>query len=184
MSQQTFDNLDTLAAVRTVLNANAADALSKGETSDQAMASNVDFASGKGVQFDGGDVNKSYEENEVTITLTPQTTGTIALNNDVLAYTRNGREVSITGSINVASVSSPVGLEYIVLGSLPFSIATLTKRAGRVGFSVTTLDGATPGAIACLGIDGTNEIRMYKDASTVASGLNIYISFTYFTDAA
>lgn len=52
MTQQTFDNLDTLAAVRSVLNANALDALSKGETTAQSIASDLVFADDKKVELE------------------------------------------------------------------------------------------------------------------------------------
>jgi hypothetical protein len=62
-----------------------------------------------------------YEEGTWTATLTPGSSGTITVNNatSVNRYTKIGQLVTITATIQVSSVSSPVGR--LALGGLPFS---------------------------------------------------------------
>ena len=80
----------------------------------------------------GGDTSSNllddYEEGLHTATLTPTTSGSITLNasGDTLSYIKIGSFVSVTGKLNVASVSSPVGAINI---SLPFTSASLTDEA-------------------------------------------------------
>lgn len=134
MSQQTFDNLDTLAAVRTVLNANALDALSQGETTDQAIASNLNFASGKGLQFDGGTVLTAYETGTWTPTL--ETSGTdfdaIGYNVQNGTYQRVGNTVYGQGRIRTSSVTKGSATGTIRIGGLP-----ITPSASYPSYSCT-----------------------------------------------
>ena len=62
-----------------------------------------------------------YEEGTWTATLTPDTSGTITVNNatSVNRYTKIGQLVTITATIQVSSVSSPLGR--LNIGGLPFS---------------------------------------------------------------
>ncbi len=171
-------------AVNGAVNANAADALSKGETSDQAMASNVDFTSGKGVQFDGGTVLTDYEEGEFVITVTPKTSGSFTLTNDTFSYTKIGRLVTITGQFNIASSSSPVG-DSITIGPLPFASANLTDAAGRASISIsynippTPLNSVLPSWLN----ESSTVFEATIDASTITATDQFYLSFSYVTSA-
>ena len=118
-----------------------------------------------------------YEEGTYTATLTPGTSGTITLNSnyDTLAYTRVGRLVTITGQIQVFSVSSPVGTYFYL--NLPFTPADLTELAGRGGFMLNYQYAA----VAASWEEGTSNLYIWKSAATVASPDNLFISFSYFT---
>jgi hypothetical protein len=84
---------------------------------------------GKGIDFSANthapgmtsELLNWYEEGTWTPTLTPNTSGsiTIASPTNSLNYTRIGRLVTLTGRINVSSVSSPLGL--LILGGFPFA---------------------------------------------------------------
>jgi hypothetical protein len=91
--------------------------------------------------LDSSDANTLdfYEEGLWTATLTATTSGTITINTgfDSMAYIRIGRMVFIQGTIELSSVSSPVGT--LRLGGLPFAqAADLTDRADRGGGAIVT----------------------------------------------
>ena len=62
-----------------------------------------------------------YEEGTWTGTLTPLTSGSITMNASIQTggYTRVGRQVTVTGTFNVSSVSTPLGR--LRLSGLPFT---------------------------------------------------------------
>ena len=75
-----------------------------------------------------------YEEGIYTPTITANGGGTISLhgNGDKLSYTKIGRLVTVHGTLQVDSVSSPSGDVNI---SLPFTAANLDAQAGRTAGS-------------------------------------------------
>lgn len=78
-----------------------------------------------------------YEEGTWTITITPETSGTVTMEStrDLCAYTKIGRIVHVHAYIEIASVSSPVGdLRF----SLPFTSAQLSESAGMSVGSLMT----------------------------------------------
>jgi hypothetical protein len=94
----------------------------------------------RSVQFPSAQVPSSdpnalddYEEGWYTATLTPAG-GSITLTNNRLNYTKIGRLVTITGEINVSSVSSPTD---DVSLNLPFQNAQSTNRSARTRCYVT-----------------------------------------------
>jgi len=140
-----------------------------------------------GVYLGGtGSANKldDYEEGLFTPTTTPATSGTITLSSagDRLSYTKVGRLVTISGMINVSSVSSPVG-SYVHINNLPFTIQALEDTAGRSGQPITFGDNSagTYVSVGTIALTGSTQIRVYRDASTVAAGDDFYVSYSYFT---
>jgi hypothetical protein len=141
-----------------------------------------------GVYLGGADAAANllddYEEGLFTPTTTPATSGTITLNTngDRLSYTKVGRLVTISGMINVGSVSSPVG-SYVHINNLPFTIQALEDTAGRSGQPITfgDNDAGTYTAVGTIALTGAAQIRVYIDASTVAAGDDFYVSYSYFT---
>ena len=69
-----------------------------------------------------------YEEGDFTPTLTASSSGTITTTDRRGRYVKVGRQVTIVGYINVASVSSPVG--DLRLGGFPFAAASDSDGAG------------------------------------------------------
>jgi len=112
-----------------------------------------------GLKLDNQDADAntldSYEEGLWTATLTSTTSGSITINSgfDSMAYIRIGRMVFIQGTIELSSVSSPVGT--LRLGGLPFVQANdLTDRADRGGgaiVTVTELSSASTDGVYCHG---------------------------------
>jgi hypothetical protein len=167
-------------------------------TGDQTLSTGnlVIGTSGKGIDFSAtpstgtSELLADYEEGLITATATPSTSGSITLKStsDTLQYTRIGRQVTVSGMLDVSSVSSPVG--YLII-NLPFSINDLTENSGRSAASVL-MDGtvsAVPNAFYGIGIEGTSEFRIYvsnSGTSVAATAANqvkadtaIWISFVY-----
>lgn len=115
-----------------------------------------------------------YEEGTCQITLTPAS-GSITLKttNDVFSYTRVGRLVTVTGSLAVASVSTPSGT--VTLGGLPFTIANLTESSGN---------GAAPywhyGDFVGYFNEGGTTVTLSDDGSTYGANHVLYMTFSYF----
>lgn len=139
--------------------------------------------SGKGIDFSANshaagmtsELLNWYEEGTYTATLTPSTSGSILMVSafDLVQYTRIGRLVTVSAQIRIDSVSSPVGT-YIKL-NLPFTIASLSELAGRGGGCVNYNGTVIP----MFWETGNNFVYLSKNASTAATGQDIYFSFSY-----
>ena len=149
---------------------------------------NLVASSGVGIDFGSGDILDTYEEGTHTTTLTPSTSGTITLNssNDRIGYTRVGDLVTITGTINLSSVSSPVG-NYIGM-SLPYAIANMSETAGGLAGAAVVFGAAgNSGDYSWLLTDGDSVARLYKTtgvnpvatAADFSGDESIYVNFTY-----
>lgn len=140
--------------------------------------------SGKGIDFSAtsgtgtSELFDDYEEGTFTATLTPNTSGTITPDSfDSLAYTKVGRQVTITGQVGVASVASPVGTYFDL--NLPFAIGGLTDLAERSSGAAFDVNNSV--LLPMRTVSGS-AIRVYVDCSTIATGRAFVFSFTYFTD--
>ena len=119
-----------------------------------------------------------YEEGTFTAILTPSTSGTITLNATYASffYTKIGRQVMVSGTAIVNSVSSPVG--NVRLEGLPFTsnVAVSNIQAANIAYydnSATFIFAA-----AYMG-NNVSRITTSIDASTVAAGDEIYFTHTY-----
>lgn len=153
---------------------------------------------GKGIDFSAdpsaagmtSELLDDYEEGLVTATVTCGTSGTVTLKStsDTLQYTRIGRQVTVSGMLDVSSVSSPVGYAAI---NLPFAINDLTENAGR-SVGTVIMDGTVsvaPNGFHAIGIEGTSQMWIFVSNSGTAlsaTGANqmkadtaIWINFTY-----
>ena len=156
-------------------------------TGDQTIVAGnlVIGTAGKGIDFSAdpsaagmtSELLDDYEEGLHTTTLTPSTSGTITLTGggtDALGYTKIGRVVTITGYIEVASVSSPVGT--LVRMSLPFTVLN-SFYPSRFGGAVN----AQGALIVYDGAQNTAFINLRVDASTMSAGKYFFVSFSYIT---
>lgn len=118
-----------------------------------------------------------YEEGTYTATLTPATSGTIPLNSsfDTLAYTRVGRLVTIIGQIQIFNPSLPIGAYFTL--NLPYPTSDLTELGGRGGFTLNYQSSAVPVNWE----ESGSIVYVMKNAATVATSDNLYLSFSYFT---
>jgi hypothetical protein len=124
-----------------------------------------------------------YEEGTWTPTLTPNTSGsiTIASPTNSLNYTRIGRLVTLTGRINVSSVSSPLGL--LILGGFPFTSGpsiSNTSGAGAVYADSLTSAAALSMRIAENATGGIIATPNQGDAAPlIQADTSLYINIAY-----
>ena len=150
-----------------------------------------------GITFNGdtaaANALDDYEEGTHTATITP-TGGSVTMNSSVddLAYVKIGRQVTVTGMITVASVSSPTGYFNI---SLPFSIGSWggsygNRCTGSLWINPKTGGGNVADYIV-YGIQGESQFRVYlgdttsiqaDSAQTLYATVDIILSITYLTN--
>jgi hypothetical protein len=98
-----------------------------------------------------------YEEGTVTVTLTCGTSGTVTLNINTLSYTKVGRMVTVTGLLNVSSVSSPVGV--LTLNGLPFACANGNQFYSAIAvYGLNLINTATTTLTGYVNINATTAI--------------------------
>ena len=179
--QVQFVNGESASTHRGKQNANALDTLSQSETTDQDLASNVNFATGKGPSYN----SKSYLPvfGNYTATITTETSGTITVSpaSQTLQYHKTGYGVMITGGISISAISSPVGT-YVEV-NIPFSVYDGTGFGGRSGGSCTYFDGSGMSNLPTLAFESATAIRVYIDASTLSVGDFLNFGTLYFTGA-
>ena len=148
-------------------------------------AANIAFDSGYGIDFSAtsgtgtSELLDDYEEGESgALTMTPQTSGTITLNTnyDTFKYTKIGDRVTISGQFVVSSVSSPVGAKVTL--PLPFTSASgVSKRAGTAAYYYT--GGGVETLIPCGVSEGSTNLTIHLDASTIVAGHEFWFDVTY-----
>ena len=131
-----------------------------------------------------------YEEGDFTPTMTPSSSGSINLANNVdrLAYTKVGRLVHIHGLLETTSKSSPVG-NIINIASLPFTPVDATEYSGRAGGCISCQNVAGTSGFTVQPyyiLEGAAVIYLKVDASTVHPGgspsyTQFYFDITYIT---
>jgi hypothetical protein len=121
-----------------------------------------------------------YEEGTFIATLAPSTSGTITIDplTHSLAYTKIGRQVTVTGFLQVSAISSPVGGN-VVLGGLPY--VSQNSFGGRTTASVTFYDAPSyPASVLATALgQNSSTLDIVKDASTVGVNDEFYINLTY-----
>jgi hypothetical protein len=131
-----------------------------------------------------------YEEGTYTVTFTPSESGSVTLGNNTAAYTKIGRMVTVTGFIEVSSVSSPTGSH--IQMNLPFTVADTDAAfsSGSVEFNVLGSSKAANIAWATLSrntatvqiYDGSiNSVGTGSFATYIVASTNGRFSITYFT---
>jgi hypothetical protein len=138
--------------------------------------------SGQGIDFSAtpgtgtSELLTDYEEGTSTVTLTPGT-GSITLTANTINYTRIGRQVTITGRINVSAISSPSGT--LVLAGLPFTV-----NAGIIGAVSNYASGLASVADGNVMADswlGTNTVLNFSvDANQITTNTYLRLGFSYF----
>ena len=152
-------------------------------------AGNLVLDNGYGIDF-SATVNSSgtvtheildhYEIGTFAGTIAPASSGsyTLASTADLLNYTRIGRQVLITGELQVSAISSPSG-NHLTLSGLPFTIAATTDLTERsTGMTLIYPSGGVPNVCAVYAYSGTS-VDILKDASVVGVGTSVTFQFTY-----
>ena len=156
-------------------------------------------ASGAGITFPASvsassDANTldDYEEGDVALGATTTIqggSGTVTINTGTsfIKYTKIGRQVTITGTLIVSSVSSPTG--NITIRGLPFSAGTNSNSAVSIysyGYAATmttnVVGSMNTGAadITLQKTNGTGSVAVLS--SDMQAGVNIIFSTSYFTN--
>jgi hypothetical protein len=156
---------------------------------------NLIVASGQGIDFSAtpgtgtSELLADYEEGTYTATLTPSG-GSITLSGsaNTMAYTKIGRQVTVTGKLIVSSVSSPTGTVDV---NLPFAIANLTgQAAGASGAMSAYFTVSTPlNGFLILANESTSAFTIVTGTSTVhgnsapqfQADTEVQFTVTYFT---
>jgi hypothetical protein len=153
-----------------------------------------DLYLGGGLYVGGtGTANKldDYEEGLHEATLTPSTSGSVALGGteNTLSYVKIGNLVNVQGALGVNVPSSPVG--YIKI-SMPFTAASLLENADNSACSlfINNVNSATVGDFIGYVLNGTSELRIFLGDTTYAeadsaqqlrSGTSITLNVSYRT---
>lgn len=148
----------------------------------------LEFEPNGGVRFDSSIVSATsesetldhFERGRKSVTATPETSGTISLSGDDLYVSRVGRAVMLSGKITVSAVSSPVG-GYINIGTLPITCGSYSNDPAAAGGGALYWNGASYSVVPYRIEEGSDEIRVFVDASTITSGDTISLSIIYHT---
>lgn len=150
--------------------------------------------SGKGIDFSANtnapgmtsELFTWYEEGTWTPVLTPFGGGSITLSSpaDSMRYTRIGRLVTLTGLINVSSVSTPTG--DLRLTGLPFSIGGSSAGSLSVfNFGTTStvtayqvlVDGSNTNTVFIRGMNNGSQVTTISD--NIQAGSGMYFTLQY-----
>ena len=150
----------------------------------------VRIQSGGGISFNGdtaaANALDDYEEGTWTMALTCGS-GSVTQSNAAGNYTKIGRQVTLTGYADVASISSPSGL--LTIGGIPFNnvsngtgfYTAVAVQGSNWVSSVTDLYGSLSGNnLYIFGFSSGNQTAV-ADKLQVGSAININVS--YFTAA-
>lgn len=124
---------------------------------------------------------QSYQLASYTASITPETSGSIALDAsaNTPAYTISNKLITIQGMLLISSVTTPIG-SYVKI-SLPYPIASFNGSAGQFGGSVLFYDGATARVLPFEGNAPNSFINVFVGANTLANGHYLKFSFSYLT---
>ncbi len=94
---------------------------------------------------------------------------------DTIAYTRQGQEVTVTGRVDVLSVSALTG-SFFNIDGLPFSAVNTAGRGGNSSGSATyfVAGGGAVEAVGAIMLENSTSFRIYFDGATVQAGDSIY----------
>jgi len=137
-------------------------------------------------QVASSDVNTldDYEEGLFDVTFTCAS-GTATLDYTRLAYTKIGRQVTVTGQLQVSGVSTPTGA--VTMGNLPFPIVSLIQRAQFISTLVQSenLAGTPAGIVVASSGSGasvsTLTLALFNDNvySDLGTSLQANSKFTF-----
>jgi hypothetical protein len=172
------DATNSRVGVGTVSPAEKLDVVGKIKVSDNIVIG----TSGKGIDFSAtsgsgtSELLADYEEGTSTVTLTPGS-GSITLTANTINYTKIGRQVTITGRINVSAISSPSGT--LVLAGLPFTVNA--GIIGAVSIYATGLVVPTQNNVMADSWLGSDTVINFSvDANQITASTFLRLGFSYF----
>lgn len=124
------------------------------------------------------------ELNTFASTITPSTSGTVTLSNDILSYTRVGRKVHCQGLLKVTAVAAPVGQIKV---ALPFAAAAGAHSHSAISVHIYNAAATWAGSASGNVEAGTAFAYIYEfvggtlaaAAGKLQAGTEIYLSFEY-----
>ncbi|CAB4123715.1 hypothetical protein UFOVP48_68 [uncultured Caudovirales phage] len=150
-----------------------------GTTVSPSGSGNIVPAAAKGVNFTGNtgaagvtsQLLTWYEEGTFTAGMTASTSGTITLNASfqTLRYTRIGRQVTVTGQLNVTSVASPVGI--LKITGLPFTSASGAINSPGISVLATGLAATATTSIVGIVDAAATTATLYKYSAGAVTNL-------------
>ena len=116
----------------------------------------------------------AYEEGTWTATMAPSSGGTITLNLTEGRYTRVGRQVTLVGFFQVASITgAPTGI--ISISGLPYNNGSATSNYTAVSIYANTLASGATTFIQGIVVPSTNYINLYRYINGASSDVAPYI---------
>lgn len=140
------------------------------------------------VQNASADANTldDYEEGDWTAAMSALGGGSIILSVSAMAYTKKGREVTVTGTVTVSAVSAPSG--QLRITGLPFTCGAGAKFDAPVSIHPNGLTTSATTAIVGHVVNNSSAIAIWKYqnggiidvAADVQAGTTLKIAATYF----
>lgn len=177
--------IDAFIAIRTDIN---------GAEVGRFVSTGYKPISGKGLDFSNvtpaagmtSKVLTNYEEGTWTPALSASTSGTITINSASGLYTRIGRQVTVTGYVDITSVAAPIGS--LLMTGLPFACGSALGNRSAVSVHVTGLAATAVTSVVGRIVAGESQLRIdkYSAGSTAAMAADVinttvfHFSATYF----
>lgn len=152
--------------------------ISVGNATPSASGAGITFPATQSPSTDANTLD-DYEEGTWTPGLTPGTSGSITLTTPSMTYRKIGNTVRLGGSVNVASISSPVGI--LKVTSLPFNPSVDTAVAAETAY----FDAGTPGnSVQGHVVGGSSQAYLYwvtagTPSATLANSARAGSVFTF-----
>ena len=162
---------------RARFNSTGAFVLQGGNTSANGVG--ITFPATQSASSDANTLD-DYEEGTFTVGLTPDVSGSITVNTsyNTLSYTKIGRLVTVTGRIQISSVSSPVG-NALTMTALPFAAAAGTEDSAYTALTVVVYNGSgyvtIPGRTAV----SSTTVTLYPTVASITNSYLFIFGFTY-----
>ena len=119
-----------------------------------------------------------YEEGTWTPTATPATSGTITVGSpNLCSYTKIGRVVTVSGLLEVSSVSTPIGASVTIGGLIFTSNSETNQRSAGTAVCVNLTSGTV--STTCLIVSSATSFIVQINASLFQAASQIYFQLTY-----
>ena len=174
--------LDVVGAISATTTGKVGTTLGVGAATPSASGAGITFPATQSASSDANTLD-DYEEGTFDVTITASTSGTVTLYTAVnsLAYTKVGRLVTVTGLIQISSVSTPVG--GVSINGLPFAVGNLAEGSGGIGGAIVFQDAPsyTTTTVSFQADEGATAIITNQSAAVLGADDQYRISFLYFT---
>lgn len=159
---------------------NGASTISVGGATPAASGAGITFPASQSASSDANTLD-DYEEGTFQTTVTPSGTGSITLStsSDLLAYTKIGQMVTVTGRLEVSSYSLPTGSAVYI--ALPFAVANLAENSSGSATAIFYYNGATTSFQSALVNKTDTVLTVFLPVASMGAGSVYQIGISYFT---